>query len=66
MVQTEQEGIREKLSIQIILESAPQLVQNIINILHILKLASAGDWLVVKRSKNPPRLTVTIKLHYWR
>lgn len=65
MTQTEQKPIREKLSIQIILESAPQLIENIINILHSLKVASAGDWLVVKRSKYPPRLTVTIKLDYW-
>jgi len=55
---------REKHSVKIILVGVPKAVIHVINVLHLLKFAKAGDWLEVKRTRFGEELTMVITLHF--
>jgi len=54
----------KKYPLKIILVGLPKVVMHVINILHRMDWAIAGDWLEVKRDKVTGDLTMTITIDF--
>ena len=54
----------EKHPVQIILVGVPNAVIHLINLLHLVNIAKAGDWLEVNRNRAINQMTVTITINF--
>ena len=64
MPKTQTAKNREKHPVQIILVGVPKAVIHLINLLHLLKFAKAGDWIEVNRNRATNQVTMTITLDF--
>jgi len=55
---------RDKHRVTIILVGVPRAVRHVISVLHVVGLAKAGDWLVVKQTPDRSELTMTIVIDF--